>query len=195
LRTSTLCLVLCVVRFVAAHKLSRPNRCTDRVIACSISIPECKEYSRANSSLSARSLNSPIEIRSAFLLAATPGSHFTALLAVKCIQYTRYGLERPVTRCDSSKGRERKVIRAKDATAGADPATEDPIDPQAPGHGHAANRQCPLAPAGPLGPGTPQGMPLTGIAPWGQRPLRSLPPRVWNGRNQAAVQRACAYLY
>jgi hypothetical protein len=34
-------------------------------------------------------------------------------------------------------------------------------------------------------------MPLTGNAPWGKRPLRSLPPRVWNGRNQAVVQKAC----
>jgi hypothetical protein len=32
-----------------------------------------------------------------------------------------------VTRCDSSKGLERKVIRARDADADADPATEDPI--------------------------------------------------------------------
>jgi hypothetical protein len=60
----------------------------------------------------------------------------------------------------SSKGRERKVIRAKDTATDADPATEDPRSP-----GHATNRHC-------LAPGAPQGMPLTGIAPWGQRPLR-----------------------
>jgi hypothetical protein len=49
------------------------------------------------------------------------------------------------------------------------------------------------------GAGAPQGMPLTGIAPWGQRPLGSRlpPPRVRNGRNQVAAQRAraCVYLY
>jgi hypothetical protein len=83
----------------------------------------------------------------------------------------------------SSKGRERRVIRAKDAAAATDAATEDPrSDPQG----------MPLTGNAPWG--TTQGMPLTGIAPWGQRPLRSLPPRVWNGRNQAAVQRARVYL-
>jgi hypothetical protein len=51
----------------------------------------------------------------------------------------------------SSKGRERKVIRAKDAATDADPATEDPI-PRACHSpwgtpGHATNRHCPLGPA------------------------------------------------
>jgi hypothetical protein len=63
-----------------------------------------------------------------------------------------------------AKGQERKVIRAGDA---------------------AADRTR-------LRRTRPQGMPLTGYAPLGQRPLWSLPPRVWNGRNQAAVQKACA---
>jgi hypothetical protein len=37
--------------------------------------------------------------------------------------------DQQTSRCDSdsSKGRERKVIRAKDAATDADPATEDPI--------------------------------------------------------------------
>jgi hypothetical protein len=41
----------------------------------------------------------------------------------------------------------------------------------------------------------PQGMPLTGNAPWGKRPLRPPPPRVRSGRNQAAVQKVCVYLF
>jgi hypothetical protein len=68
----------------------------------------------------------------------------------------------------SSKGRERKGIRAKDARARMRLRMRIRLrGVRSPGH--AANRHCPLV-------HPRQGMPLTGIVPLGQRPLRSCSP-------------------
>jgi hypothetical protein len=61
------------------------------------------------------------------------------------------------------------------------------------GYGRSDPQGMPLTGNAPWG--TPGHAALTGIVPWGQRPLRSLPPRVWNGRNQVAVQRARVCIY
>jgi hypothetical protein len=67
-----------------------------------------------------------------------------------------------LNRCEQQ-GRERKVIRAIESGYGYGYGYGLMSDPQG----------MPLTGNAPWG-GAPQGMPLTGIAPWGQRPLRSV---------------------